>query len=57
MVNNFSGETVSVSNFILTWFGYHHSFIGWCVLILFAFVAAFRCVIAFALKYINWQKR
>ena len=57
MTNAFTGESVSVANFVETYFGYHHGFVGWCVLILGAFNLLFRVVIAVSMKYLNWQKR
>ena len=46
-----------LENAFTGYFGDHHSFIGWCVLIQVAFNLAFRAVIAFSIKYLNWQKR
>ena len=56
-VTNFSGQRVSVSQYLEQEFGLHHSFIGYAVLVLCGFIIFFRSVAILAMSRINFQKR
>ena len=47
----------SVGEFITTFFGYKYSFIWWCVLIVFGYVAFFKACAMLALAYIRYDRR
>lgn len=50
-------ESISVGEFISTFFGYSYSFIWWCVLIVFAFVACLKVCAILALTYVRYDHR
>lgn len=52
-----SGASVSVASFVQQYFGFEHSMLGWCVLILFGFIIFFRLAAIWGLCYLNFQKR
>lgn len=54
---NSAGSRVSVADFVRAYFGFRHDFLGWTVLLLIAFVVAFRLIAIWALAYLNFQKR
>lgn len=47
----------TVSEYLSSTYGYNHSFFGWCSLILFGFIVAFRAIAAYSLWKFNFQKR
>lgn len=55
-INAFGVET-TVKRFLDDRFGYEFDFRWWCVVILFAFLIAFRLIAVAALKSFNFQKR
>ncbi|KAK9857560.1 hypothetical protein WJX84_006546, partial [Apatococcus fuscideae] len=56
-VTNLEGETVTVSEYLIHNYGYHHSFIGYCALVLSGFIMMFHVVTATAHIRFNFQKR
>jgi ABC-type multidrug transport system permease subunit len=48
---------VPVRVFVESYFGFKHSFFGWCALILIAFMVFFRLIALLALKRLNFQQR
>jgi len=46
-----------VSVFVERYFGFHHSFLGYTVLLLVAAIVVFRLVALLALKKLNFQQR
>lgn len=51
----FTGQTVE--QYLNSYFGFEHSMVGVCAVILVGFAAAFWLVFAFSIKYLNFQKR
>ena len=54
---DFSGQLVTVSQFMTDRFGYHYSMVGPIVAILFGYVVFFRALSILFLTRINFQKR
>ncbi len=52
-----SAACPTVGAFVQSYFGYKPGFVYWTALILLAYVAFFRLLAAFALRFINYQKR
>jgi hypothetical protein len=57
MIVNFSGEEVSVADFMVERFGYDYSMVGPIVAILFGYVLFFRGLSILFLTRINFQNR
>jgi len=51
----FSGQTVE--QYLNSYFGFKHSMVGVCAVVLVGFAAAFWLVFAFSIKFLNFQKR
>lgn len=47
----------TVEDFIRSYFGFRHDFMGFVALIVVGFVALFGFIFAFAIKTLNFQKR
>ncbi|KAK9826285.1 hypothetical protein WJX74_005739 [Apatococcus lobatus] len=54
---NYNGQNISVPEYLRQHFGYHHSYIGYAVLVLAGFVILFMAVGATALKTLKFLKR
>lgn len=54
---DFTGQEISVADFLTDRFGYHYSMVGPIVAILFAYVLFFRGLSVLFLTRINFQKR
>ena len=52
-----SSACPTVGAFVQSYFGYEPGLVYWTALILLAYVAFFRLLAAFALRYINYQRR
>ena len=53
----YNGAPISVPDYLREHFGYHHSYIGYAVLVLAGFVILFMAVGATALKVLKFLKR
>ncbi|KAK9826588.1 hypothetical protein WJX74_004476 [Apatococcus lobatus] len=52
-----SATPITIKAWLKSYFGYEYDFRWYCVLIIFAFVVAFRVLAVMAVRYISFQKR
>lgn len=52
-----SADPITIKAWLKAYFGYDYDFRWYCVLIICAFVVAFRVLAVLAVRYISFQKR
>ncbi|KAL4448626.1 hypothetical protein ABPG75_005845 [Micractinium tetrahymenae] len=52
-----SPEPLPVKDFLANTYGFHHSFLWYCILILAGFILLFRAISTAAVRFLNWQSR
>ena len=57
LVVQHDGSQITVVDYISTYLGFQHNFIGWCMLILVGFSVFFRVVSTVALQHCRFQSR
>ena len=57
LIVNLEGQTVTISQYLVDVYGFHHDFIGYCVLVLLGFIFLFHGVSAAAHQYFNFQTK
>lgn len=56
-VTGFDGNQETIQEFMESYFGYKYDFRWWAVLIVAAYLVAFRVAAMLALKFISFQRR
>jgi len=53
----FNGKNTTVEDFLRSYFGFKHSFLGVVSAVLIVYAVTFACIYAIALKFLNFQRR
>ena len=57
LIVTLEGQTVTISQYLEDIYGFHHDFVGYCVLVLLGFIVMFHAVSAAAHSKFNFQTK